>query len=425
MNYEKIGGALIVSMQLTYSWGGSPASASITAKGASNLTADDPVVLTLFGLSFHGKVVSDPVDVSDSEGSKYQFSIVDNRELLKEDIVKCSFNKVVILADNPATPGIDRWKRYEHIYPDDWEPQTRTFTDSAHTAHEIIDFLIGAPTLNHAWTTVFHASQEKPVHELDCNHGKSLLNALQEVTDAQGLVFTLEGDNQLVWGRKGEDTAPAPSASDCYDISHGQSLNTNATRITVVGDANRYQELSIDLEPDWSREWENFWIEPDWLKAVDDNFGPFDDDDAGRAELAAKARTVTVRQFADEAGGPEYIDRGKYSGVSRMDIPAWVYLTKIVWHAYRVPRDYTINGIPLENLRMTGEMLIAVEGDLDSGQITMKSPDELYPPGNGFIMAKGQQIGIIDPRTQRTISPEQLAAARTKWAPANQKVTVS
>lgn len=416
-----IGGALIASLQLTYSWGGSPASASIVAKGSSSLSADDPVVLTLGALSFHGKVVSDPIDVTDSEGAKYQFAVVDNRELLKEDIVTCRFNKVVILADNPATPTIDRWKRYEHIYPDDWSAQDRTWTDSPHSAEEILDYLFEAPTLNHSWTREYHDAQDGPVHEIDCNHGKSLLNAVQEVTDAQGLVFTLDGESTLRWGRKGEDDAPEPSADDCYDVSSGQSINTNATRITVVGDPDRYQELFIDLEPDWLAAWEAFWIEPLWLAEVEARFGPFADDDAGRAELAAKARTVTVQEYAVEAATPaNYLDRGKFNGICRAALPAWTYLTKIVWHAYRVPRTYTVNGIALDNLTMVENMLIGVEGDLDTGEITVKEPDELYPPGAGFIMAKGQQIGIIDPRTQRTITEEQLTNAREKWAPCNE-----
>lgn len=420
MSYT-IGGALITSMSLTYAWGGTPSSADIIAKGESTLGAGDEVVLNLDALTFYGKVVADPVDVSDSDGAKIRFSIVDNRERLREDYVACRFNKVVIMEDNPSTPGIDKWKRYEHIHPgDNWEAQIRTYTDTPYTAEEILDFVFDAPTVNNTWLRDYHAAQEKPCHEIDANHGKKLLNVILEVTEAQGLVFTLQGENQLVWARKGEGTAPTPNHIECYNLSEGNSLNNNDTKVVIVGDPNRYQELFIDLEPDWAEGWEDLWNEVDWRAAVNTAFGPFEDDDAGQAELTAKARSVTVREYIVETGTTEgFVDYGKFDGVARLDIPAWIYLTKIVWHAYRVPRTYTINGISSDNLRMVDEMLIAVEGDIDTGEISAKSPDELYPQGCGFVMVKGQQLGIIDPRTQRYITPEQLANARDKWSPCN------
>lgn len=418
---DSIGGATIVSLSLTYAWGGSPSSADIVAKGTSSLSAGDDVVLNLDALTFHGKIVADPTEISDSDGAKIKFSVVDNRERLKEDYVSCRFNKMIILEDDPSTPGIDRIKRYEHIYPGaDWEAQIRTVTAVPHTAKEVLDRVFDSPTVNNTWVRDYHAAQEKACHEIDANHGKKLLNVVLEVTESQGLVFTLLGENELVWARKGEGTVPTPNHTNCYNLSSGNSLNTNDTKVVIVGDPNRYQEMSITLEPDWASGWEALWNEVDWRGAVDSNFGPFDSDDAGQAELTAKSRSVTVREYIAAVGsGVGLNDFGKIDEICRMEIPAWTYLTKIVWHAYRVPRSYTINGIPLLNLRMVDEMLIAVESDLDSGAITPKEPDELYPQGYGYVVAQGQQLGIIDPRTQRNITPEQMANAREKWTPCN------
>lgn len=415
MSYS-IGGALITDMELTYSWGMSPASASITCVGASGVTANDDAVLSIGGSTFYGVVANVVDEILD--GTKTKISFVDNRVKLQWDDVYALFNRTEIREDNPATRGIDRQKRFVHILPADWDKQIKTYTDTAYTAQEIINFCLGAATVENPWSTVFDAAQSKAIKEIDANTGKKLGNVLQEISEAQGLLFTLVGNNQLVWARKGDGFAPASDPVAISESSVGEAISAVDTRVTIVGDRNRYQEINIDLEPDWITAYEAFWAEPFWLDEVSGAFGLANTSFADRAALAAKSRKVTLRDYC-ALRGPQLADYGMWGEICRMEIPVWTYLQDIVYKAYRVPRGYSFNGIPLESLELVEGLLCAVQYSL-TGQLTYKSEsDRLYPDTKAFMLVQGQQLGLLDPTKQRVISEQELTRAATEYAPNN------
>src|SRR6266404_2286822 len=140
-----IGGAQIVDMEFTRSWGLSPASGKISALGDASISAGDDAVLSIGGASFYG-VVSD-IRSQTEDGTRMQISFVDNRIKLMWDDVYGLFNRVDVRPDNPATPGIDRQKRYAHILPGNWDQQIKTYTDTPYSAQEIINFCLNAPTV--------------------------------------------------------------------------------------------------------------------------------------------------------------------------------------------------------------------------------------------------------------------------------------
>ena len=261
MSYA-IGGAPLEKISLTYSWGLSPGSGSATVVGTSGFSADTAIALSLGGVNFYG-VISSPIETQ-QDGTKEDISLLDNRVWLMRDVVFGSFNVPEVVEDNPLTPGIDRYRRYAHILPSDWLAQKKTWTSVPLSAEQILDYLFEADTVAFTWERSYHALQSHFVHEIDASTGKKLGNIIQEISEAQGLVFTLNGENTLQWARKGDGSVPsAPSGSS--NIQSGTAINQNDTLIQVVGDRNKYQ-LEIDLEPDWEYTWQQFWAETDWLK---------------------------------------------------------------------------------------------------------------------------------------------------------------
>lgn len=411
---DSFGGAVIVSMDFTWSWGLSPASGSLICQADPSIDPGQDAVLTIGGSTFYG-VVSGVVDET-NDGTLTRVSFVDQRVKLMWDTVYCLFNRVEIREDNPSTPGIDRQRRYVHILPENWETQEKTYTDAPKTAHEIIDLLFGAPTVNHSWSGEFDPIQENPIHEIDCLSGKKLGNAIQEVTEAQGLLFTLVGDGELFWARKGSGDTPDFDPAITSEYSHGASVSAVDTTVRIVGDRNRYQDLGIVLTPDWNDAYEAFWSEPDWLEEVSNTFGGFGDDFPERARLAAFARKVTVRDYVNYKGDDSFSDFGMWGEVSRMEIPVWVYLQDIVFKAYALPSEYQLSGIPLESLELVEGLLRSVDGSL-SGAMTYGSED--YPDSKAVVIVQGQPLSLLDPTKQRVITQVELNRANTEWQAQN------
>lgn len=415
MSYS-FGGAVIETIDFTRSWGLSPASGSVTCVGDTVVAVGGDAILNIAGSVFHGVLTSVVADQND--GTKLKLGFVDNRIKLMWDDVYGLFNRVEVREDNPATPGIDRSKRYVHILPSDWATQKKTYTRAALSAGQIITYLMGAPTVRFSWSSVFHSLQNsKAPHEIDCLNGKKLGNALQEVADSQGLVLTLVGQNQLHWAIKGEGAVPGFDLTNTDARSTGSAVSAVDTRVRVVGDRNRYQDLSVALEPDWKSGYQEFWAEPAWLAEVAAIIGGGGDSFSEKASLAAKARRVTVREYV-ALKGSAYADYGMWGEVSRMEIPVWTYLQDIVFKAYRVPRSYTFRGLPLDSLELVEGQLAAVDYTL-AGELSYKTPREYYPDTKAFALVKGQQLSLLDPTKQRVISPAQLAAAGTQWSPNN------
>lgn len=408
-------GENIASMELTYSWGLSPASASVTCPGEVTATVGDAAVMNLGGMTFHGIVSQNPV--STTLGKMTELQLVDNRIRLMWDDIYGSWNNSEVREDNPATPGIDRQKRFWHVLEDNWDAQIKTWTDAPYSASEILDMIVGNAARTYTWSLSKHSAQDKPVYAIDALNGSKVGTVLQEISEQQGLVFTLLGENTLVWVRKGDGSIDA-APDNSNDLKDGDALSNNDTHVRIVGDRNRYQDLPITLEPDWVAAYEPFWAEPAWLKEVADKFSLLSTDLADQAELVAKSRSVTVRDYSAVAG-VEFEDPGTWGEVGRMEIPVWVYLTDIVWKAYRIPPGYAVNGIPRANLELNDGLLAAVDYDIESGALSYKSPFHYYPDAKAFVVAQGQPIDLLDPRTQGAITPEQLDTARDLWSAQN------
>lgn len=404
-----IGGALIKRMELTASHGLTPASATIEAYGGDVFLSDSPVVLNIGSFVFNGIITDSRLNTD--EGQSLHVVVTDNRILLQDDAVYCFFNGVEIIEDDPTTPGIDRKKRFFHILPEDWETQKKTYTEQAKTAQEICQALFGSSTVHNGWSGNFTSEFQNPVLGFDANTGKKLGTAIQEICDAIGVQMTLSGSNQLDFSVKGIGIEPTPSSFDCTNISYGNARGPQATRLRVVGDRNLYQDMPITLEKDWSSHFEQFWFKPAWVQRVIDVFG-LSTDPADRGAAEAKARRVTLREYADESG-EDAEDRGTWGEVSRMEIPAWIYIDDIVFKAYRVPSDYSINGLPLSSLELRDGLLCAVENS-EAGDFNYKD-EEVYPEAKAYCAVKGQPISLYDPKTKEGITPAQFAAMRTLW----------
>ena len=410
-----IGGAPVSEMSLTWSWGLSPASATTVSPGAHSFDAGDEVVINLGGMVFTGIVTANPVDAQDGQFTR--LTIADRRLMLMWDDVYCLFNKAEVREDNPLTPGIDLQKRFYHILPENWDAQIKTWTEAPLPAGEIIRKLLSAPDVTPWRYQLAPEQRDGIVMDIDASRGAKLGTVLQEISEQQGLLFTVRDGDELVWAAKGSGTVPVrpPYAEQWSD---GEALSHNDTRIRIVGDRNRYQDFPVTLEPDWVRAYEVFWAEPAWRAEVNNLFGPFPDGIEGEALLTAKSRSVTVREYALRKG-PGYSDPGLWGDVGRNEIPVWIYLNDIVFKAYRVPRSYTVNGIPLHSLQMVEGLLAAVDHDISAGTFAIKTPREYYPDTKAYVIVQGQQLGLLDPRRQEAVTPEQLTSARTLWSANN------
>ena len=477
MSY-RVSGHEVETMSCTWSWGLAPGSFSATIPGdvydaLPNSGAD--ITVDFGGWVFAGVLSTQSVLTDD--GKSTQIQAVDHRLKLMWDMVYCQFNQVEVRADNPDTPGIDRQKRFAHILPDfggspDWTTQTISYTTEPYSAGEIIDWLLAADSVKQEWTTEWHDAQDEPVMGLDWNMGTKLGNALQELAERQGLVFTFTndggggggggldtgglasggtplgihfggsgpdalsakqapkgnqgGDLHLYFQKKGEGEPPrAPAKSTARRF--GDSLSNLDEVITLIGDRDLVQD-TVDFSPDWVRTMEKYWSAPLWWAEVDRVYGPYAADEAGQAELSAKAQSVTMREYATDAPGAHgpVMDHDLWGQVSRTEIPAWLYLRDIVFKVYRVTPGYTLDMgqvrrlgkiLKLSSLHLHEGLLGAVDLNIDTGDIKLKRPLEYYPDTHAFVFAQGQPLAMLDPRTQRSITATQLAEARTKWQP--------
>lgn len=418
MNALTLGGYPLESATITGSWGLSPASGSAVAVGGGP-DAGTAVGITIGGATFNGEITSSIINKDD--GLKCDLSLVDNRVWLMRDTVFGVFNQMEIIEDDVSTPGVDRGRRYAHILPSDWAVQKKTYTSVPLTAKQILDYLFESDDVHKTWSRVYKEPiQDKAIHEIDCNQGKKLGNVVQEIAEAQGLVFSLGGEWQIIFERKGDGSVPS-IPSDADGVRDGHSMTNNDTIVRIVGDRNQYQ-VKVDLEPDWKTAWQEFWNECLWLKEVNTVFGPYEDSMAGHAELAAKAREVTVRQYVTAKNDSGYADFRKWGdGICRMELPAWIYIRNIVYKAYRIPPTYSIGSTPLQSMEMAG-LLRQVEGTT-TGTFNLSSPLELYPDGKCCILVKGVNVDLLDPRTQGLITSEQLTNMGTIWS-SNNKCTL-
>lgn len=421
------------SCSFRFGWGLSPSDARITFPGrlgALGVSAGDPVSITVDGAKWFGVVAGYPKTEEFQTGSKIVLNCVDYRVRLMADVVFCVFNRMVVIEDDPLTPGVDRMRKFEHIGRDEWDRQNITRTREPMTVREIIEHILAnGPSLKEVWRMEWHPDMEVrglPV-EVDASNGKKFGTLLADIATAMGLMFHIRTSDTLVhtivWGRRGEGAMPAiddlSRPSNQYDLA----ATWADTQIIVAGDRQLHQVM-LTLEPDWRSAWEKYWLEAAWVARVNTVFGPFAADSEGQARLAAKAREVTVQEYVDLCGDYDedpalFEDFRRWQDVGRMAMPAMLYLRDIVFKAYRIPLDTEVNGTRLDALEIhEGGLLADVEHDATTGAITYMAPMEYYPPTKAYVVVQGAEIErIFDPRLNKALTDEQLANARTTWVP--------
>ena len=410
-----IGGLEIETLNLVNQWGLSPASGTITAVGNGGVAEGDEVSISVGGFTFSGICTS--VEQVVDHGVVWHLTVTDYREHLKDEVVYGFFNRPEIIEDDWTTPGIDRKKRYVHLYPVNYGTYTYTRTEKPLTAKEILTKVFSAPTLQYDWSLQDHSRLAMATKPIDCETGKELGVVLQEVLDACGLVVTIE-DTTLRFGVQGEGEIP-PFPLNSKNRRLGQSLPQRPTWVNVVGDRNRYQLFNIALEPSWNRNWEGWWGEMQFLERMESWFGPYGDTKAGLAKRAADARTVTVRQVVEQAG-VSLADYGMWGEVSRMEIPAWIYLQDILFKAYRIPRSLTVNATPLSSTELIEMLIVPVTyGATDGKHRVDESTKDYYLDTKAFVTIQGQPLDVWDPTRSGEFEPNLLQEARTRWQGSN------
>jgi hypothetical protein len=399
------------SLAYTWSWGSQPAQGGLTYVATGELPAifnNSWIEVDVFGRTFYGVLQNGPGRAADnsviptmrsSGGNTLEARFVDTRMYLQWDQVFGCWNRADVRIVNNR-----RVKRYWHILPANWASHRKTFTDTPYTAMQILESIFTAPTIETLWVRVYHADQAVfPVYEVDALGGRRLDELVTEITETQGLVFTLMGGPfRLVWARKGEVTAATPglsfpSSSDAQGLTY--ELTGNPTRVFVVGERNLYLVLDLGLVPDWNRNWEEI-LDVDVL--ADDLFtrvAAFNtvagdiEETQGRMLAAARARDITVREYAALRVDLDFADYRKFGGRSRMDMPAALYLQTLLFRAFRPPGTVTIRGVevPIESLDVAQEMIAEITHDPDTGE--MEADVTRTAGGNGYAIAKGYQAG--------------------------------
>jgi len=412
------------SLHLSTSWGAQPATANMTY-----IPDDDAIaplqpgsairLQTAYGHLFWGLCVSDMPSAAPG-GRMRVLQFADFRKFLQDDDVFGAFNMV----EKRLIAG-RRVKRYWHILPRDYDLQRKTFSTGPLSAQAILELLLTAPTVQSPWLVdpffpTFHTWQAKyPVFQIDCLDGKKLGAALVDISERQGIVFTLTPTDahpyHLWFERKGYGAINLPTAQ-IQEVQDGNSLSENPERVRVIGGRNLYQVLDLALVPDWNRNWEQIW-DPSmfadalfWtataragesaLAPVGTPYWDVPNDPEqmiGRQLAAARAAVMTVREYAAlRSALPPYFDdfsdARMFSGRCRNDMPVELYLNTILFRAFR-PTNITINGVSraAQDLNLVGEQLVKVDPPDASGKMPFSTAE--IPMGNGVAFIKGYNAG--------------------------------
>jgi hypothetical protein len=444
------------SIVLTTSWGSSPASATVTyvtaRAGAHSIAVGQILNITGGGHSFWGLCKSDTDDTG-SDGRKRTLQFVDLREFLTHDLVYGAWN----MTERRMFNGVyAKW--WWHIYPHHFNTMTKTYTNVPLRAADIINSMMSSETVQCPWFRLYHRYQVEaitetsgmPVYEVDCLSGKTLAAALVEVSERQGLVFglfsTAAAPYTLAWVQKGgalptyANNTVFPPNSDQQRL--GIALSGHAQRIRVLGGRNLYQVMNVELVPNWNRAWE-FFLVPEklvdfiYLTAVDPRTGvrltaisPDPDHTIGYQLAASIAGVITVgelialRNSANTGAaatlyttiptGASLVDTRLFSGRSRMDMPASLYISQLLFRAWTVPTtSYRLNGlgqtlpvfalvnhagrtVPIESLTIEPRLLARVTHNPNpsafSGNNILSADTADLADGNGYAIAQGYNV---------------------------------
>lgn len=417
------------SFAIAWTWGSSPSQATITYHDAVPVAIGSHLQINCLGYTFWGRCQDAREQTSTKGGNVVEIDYVDFREYMNWDDVHCAFN---IPTQEIVNGTLVR--RYMHLLPANFNSWTWTRTNSPYTAAEVMDFLFSAPTVYDSWTRIYHTDLLNCViYNIDCIQGRKLAEVVDEISTELGLLYTImDGPFRLVWARKGEGLLPTPPPSS--DDRHvGFTTTQNPTGIRAIGDRNTYQVHNIVLEKDWVTAWEQFYDlslfqnhiyeigSSDTAITVDTHTFPAGtpyreigaasqdpEQTIARQMAAAKALTISVRDYASMVGNNAFLDFRKYAGQSRVDMPAALYITQILLRAFRLPASFTIRNaaglnVPLQSLTVAREMAAQVTHDPGTGVMTFNASQN--PDGIGYAIAKGYQVGKD---LFRTIQPERF-----------------
>ena len=440
----------------TWSWGLQPATALIdwvSAASQPTVTPDCTLEIEVGGHTFYG-ICRTAVPVLGSDGYSLMQEFVDNRYFLMGDMVYGMFN----VRQNQIVNG-RLVRRYRHILPWDFNTGKQTYTTTPYTAGQIMAFCLGAPTVATGWYRTWDSyagvALEAPVYGIDWTSGRKLGQALLEVSERIGTTFTLMGGPwTLYWSVKGIGNLPEFPANSDHRRGPGQAVSGNPTRVRLLGDRNRYQVLNLDLSPDWKPAWGGFW---DFAVFVHDIFAherteaafgaisagtaytaidEGNDNNAGWLLARARAETMTVEEYARlrdarDGQGEAFRDYRRIQGRSRLTMPVALYVSQVLFRAYRPPVGFVFRkagsrwlppglyngiggrmdeavGMPanerwlgLTSVELLGEGLVQVTHDPSTGVMYYDPVVPSQP--NGYAIAKG--FGVAQDAF-KTLKPE-------------------
>lgn len=446
-----VGGGIIRDYKFSLAWGVNPSAASGTVLldtvggGASSfdLEVGDYVVYSFGSLAtFHG-IVTETSGIADAgSGATHAFSIADNRIRLAwqmvygawniedrvpsksiarpaapaiggdssghgSDTVDTSSGLGVLpdlvgagaLSDPGDQPGLVR--RYKHLLPQHWESGIWTWTDEPYSAREILNSAFNNAWGDYGFTRSYHSSLSSfyPIG-VDHSSGVKLSSLVGEINEKAGLDVAIDGARNLVWGRKGEGLLPLPDLY-CSPYSSGQSLTGNDTKVRITGERIRVQVLNVELVPDWKPGWEAFIDEVAWRREVAETFELPMVTKSDWADIAAYALEVTVYQYASRKGDPTLCDYATYGNSSRMNMSAWSYIQQFVFRSYRIPRDFSLYGVPLSSLELADSLLCStgIQGEgAAAKQVYADSPAQFYPNARVQAIQKGVPLDLLETR---------------------------
>lgn len=459
---EIVGGLQIMQYEFTRSWGVEPASASgrgVVAAGASSagVAVGEYYAFSFGGITFYGIISSAEAATERLTGTEYAFQMVDNRVRLGWAIVFGQWNmeedpNLIHASDYPAFPsssghsggtdnGVDfgaglgsepsipvssivsgsatRGRIYGCIPPSQWASQIKSYRADPLSAADILDQAFKGALGGYQFTLSNHSAQNRPVFNVDANNGMTLAALVALVTEAQGLQVTLDGQKTLRWARRGGSVV-VPGGS--HITRSGLAMSAEPTKVRVVGDRILLQSNNILLEPDWNEEWEPFVSEPAWLAEVKRITPEVTNDAAGHAEIAARAREMTVREYIQLSGVSEsaFADYGRWGKVSRLNMEAWTYLNSIVYRSYRIPKSAMLCGMPMRHWEIHENLLCAVtiSGSGASGTAIAyrTDPVEYYPQASSYVIAQGQPLDLLDASDRDILTRLRMKDLRTQWS---------
>lgn len=439
------------SINLTNQWSSDPGSCEVVyVGGGSPVTVGYTVIIKAAGHTIQGVCKSDVSTLASAGGIKRTLRVVDNREYLDWDCFYGCFN----LLDEQIVAG-KRIRRYKHLLPANHSTRLWTYTTSPYTVEQLFSYVFTAATTQDVWTRVLHQDQiNYPVYDLNFDSGAKLKAVLQQITEAQGLKFSIipvDASNvvpsdayRLVWNRMGTGILPA-FTSDSDDRESGLTLTDYPTRVRVLGERNQYMVHNITLEKDWVTAWESLWdfvlfqediyqrgslptaisiTPPGGGAAVAFAAGtPFTTVGANSADpeqmvarfhASAMANVITLKEYvalrnaATPTSGDAYADYRKFSNRSRMDAPVKIYLNNILFRAFRIPSSFTFTNaagatIYASSIRIADKMVSSVTHDPTTG---VMSPDlSNNHDGNGYAIAQGYMVGSD---MFKTLQPERF-----------------